>query len=508
MSRMTAPVNRRQFLQALGLGALASAGWKSTLRTAMADGGSAAPARIVFFIQPHGHVPTEWTMPIPNAPPAADRIAERSLESMTADEFSTVLRPLHPFRKRILAIEGLSHTSVLEDIAQIRRAGKGDLNNHNVAVAQLLTLSKALQRSNVPCTGGARSLDQELANRLKVPGRFGSRVYGYNYVPNQIVAPFSFLGAGQASPVVNDPATAFVDLLGYLPEISATPREEQIRKQRPSVLDTAAREYEVLAPKLNREGRRRLDDHRQLIRDLETSLLAPVACAGKVDHAGHAVSQFMQLIKLAFTCDLTRVVTFVAPVPELDEFGYPNDPNVVHTYAHASINGNTSCGQIYTPRAEKVMVDLGVWYANHVAFLMSELDSIPEANGNGTLLDHTLIVWVSEIATPTHQHHDVCTLIAGGSAIANPNGGTGTGSGTGSGSGFFDLGKYVRFPRLTASPWDDVTAIGPPVNRLYVSLMNALGQPDDSFGGITEARATDGTTLSLRGALTEIHKRK
>src|SRR5258706_66023 len=63
-------------------------------------------------------------------------------------------------------------------------------------------------------TGGARSLDQELGVRLAGPGRFSSRVYGADYVPNQTVSPFSFLAARQATPVVYDPALAFDDLLG------------------------------------------------------------------------------------------------------------------------------------------------------------------------------------------------------------------------------------------------------------------------------------------------------
>lgn len=473
-------LNRRQLLQALGLGALTSVAFSG--RSASA-GPVTTPSRIIFFVQPHGHIPTQWKMPIPGIPDAL--AGERSLFDLKPEDFSTVLRPLHPFRKRLLAIEGLSHTSVLADIAEIQRSG-GDLNNHSVAVAGLLTATRALQRGGAPCSGGSRSLDQEIALRTTAVGRFGSRVYGADYVPNSTVAPFSFLGPGQASPIVGDPGAAFSDLLGYVPFTpgDGTTREERLRRLRPSVLDTAAREYDLLAPRLGAEGKQRLEEHRNLVRELESSLLAPSRCAGTVDRTGHTIAQFMRLIKLAFACDLTRVATFVAPVPQPPEIGYPAD-GTIHGYAHQSIEGSPSCGEMYSPLAAQVMTDLAVWYGGFFAQLLQELDAVPE--GSGTLLDHTVVVWVSELATPTHQHQDVCTVLAGGC------------------NDFFKTGRYVRYARDLPSPLSGFPATGPAVNRLYVSLLQAMGQPDTTFG-MTDATAANGTPLSLRGPLTELHR--
>jgi hypothetical protein len=192
----------------------------------------------------------------------------------------------------------------------------------------------------------------------------------------------------------------------------------------------------------------------------------------------------MRLIKLAFSCDLTRVVTFVAPVPETSELRYPAD-TTIHGYAHGSIKDATSCGQIYTPIAEKAMTDLDAWYANHFNALITALDSVIE--GSGTLLDHTAVVWLTELATPTHQHHDAPVVIAGGC------------------NGAFHTGRYVRYPRTMPNPMKDLPVTGPAHNRLYVSLLNALGQTDSTFG-MAEATAADGTTLSFRGPLTELHR--
>ncbi len=476
-------MRRRQLLKALGLGALASVLPRG--RIARADE-VAFPSRIVFFVTPHGHIPKGWNIDIPGA--SANAYAERSLVEMSEANFSEGLRPFYAYRDRMLAIEGLSHTSVLADIAEIGRT-TGDANNHSVSVAGLLTGSRALQRSGSPCSGGIRSIDQEIAARTSAPGRFGSRVYGFDYVPNQTVAPFSFLGAGQATPSVADPQTAFADLMGFVKPSTTGPlsREQTIATLRPSVLDTAAREYELLAPQLGAEGKRKLDAHRALVRDLELGLGTGLTakCDPSFDANGHQVVQFMRLIKLAFSCDLTRVATFVCPVPETTELGYPADATMHGTYAHGSIENATACGAPYTLTAERAMIDLDKWHAAHLMELLNGLDSILE--GSGTVLDHTVVVWLTELGTPTHQHHDAPVVMIGGC------------------NGAFQTGRYVRYPRNLPNPMKGFPLTGPAHNRLHVSLLKAMGQPDTRFG-MANATAADGTTLSFQGPLRELHK--
>jgi hypothetical protein len=478
-------------LQVLGLGGVL---WP---HTALPDyrkrspllGGPSSPSRIVLYVQPHGHLPSSWNMEIPGG--ASDQFAERSLVGLTQAELSQTLQPLYDFRDRLLVIEGLAHTAALVDIEDVTLAGHGDLNNHQVGVADVLTGSRALQQPGTYCTGGARSVDQELAVRLSTPGRFDSRVYGFDYIPNSVVSPFSYLGSGQATPMISDPAAAFSDLLGYLaPTNAQTSRQALLSSLRPSVLDAVSREYELLAPQLTPEGQQKLDRHRDLVRELEVSLgaIGPTATCNttfdttKATTSGAAVRQFMKLIQMAFACDLTRVVTFTAPVPPTPELGYPGNVDF-HYYAHQSIQGMTACGQTYSPFAAQAMTDLDAWHAGHVNYLLQQLDSVAE--GSGTLLDHTVVVWITELATPTHQHNDAYTLLAGGC------------------NDFFKTGRYVRYPRILPNPMPGLPLLGPSHNRLLVTLMQAMGQADTSFG-MTGAMAPDGTPLSFAGPLSEL----
>lgn len=153
------------------------------------------------------------------------------------------------------------------------------------------------------------------------------------------------------------------------------------------------------------------------------------------------------------------------------------------------MNGATSCGQVYTPLAERAMADLNVWYAQHFAFLLSELDGVPD--GDGTLLDHTVVVWLTELGTPTHRHNDAFTVLAGGA------------------SGFFKTGRYVRYPERHDNPvagaLSEWPRIGPAHNKLFVSLLQAMGQPDTRFG-TTSATSSSGEPLDLTGPLLELHR--
>ena len=182
------------------------------------------------------------------------------------------------------------------------------------------------------------------------------------------------------------------------------------------MLDEVAREYDLLAPQLDSDGRQKLDDHRDLVRQLQTSIGTTNAAVCDPTYAatGTATAQLLQLIRMAFACDLTRVATFIAQVPQCPDLGYPAD-QTFHGYAHESIQGATSCGTMYSPiaRAAAMPVRPGRLLREQLRRAsLAALDGVAE--GSGSLLDHTVCVWITELGTGTHLHHDNFTVIAGG----------------------------------------------------------------------------------------------
>ena len=80
-----------------------------------------------------------------------------------------------------------------------------------------------------------------------------------------------------------------------------------------------------------------------------------------------------------------------------------------------------------------------------------------------------MVVWLTELATGPHDMADGLTIVAGG------------------GGGALDPGRYVRFAQNRPSPCRSYGCQSgarsvPGQSHLFVSAMQAMGMPDDSFG--------------------------
>ncbi len=109
------------------------------------------------------------------------------------------------------------------------------------------------------------------------------------------------------------------------------------------------------------------------------------------------------LITAAFACDLTRIVTLQFS-SAINEIRYPwlQSLGSGHMLSHSTDASS---------QAEIVLRE--TWTASQIAELMNQLAAVPE--GDGTMLDHTLIVWANELGWgSTHTHDDIPFLLAGG----------------------------------------------------------------------------------------------
>jgi hypothetical protein len=62
------------------------------------------------------------------------------------------------------------------------------------------------------------------------------------------------------------------------------------------------------------------------------------------------------------------------------------------------------------------LVAIDKWYATQVAGMLSAMDAIDE--GNGTLLDNTLVVWGRELGSTSHRMQPMPLVLAGGAQRA------------------------------------------------------------------------------------------
>jgi hypothetical protein len=147
------------------------------------------------------------------------------------------------------------------------------------------------------------------------------------------------------------------------------------------------------------------------------------------DHEAHA-DVMNDLIVMALQCDVTRVITHMLDDAR-SEFEYRNIPAAVreqigleyregsslHYHGSQHAQGNldraTDGGQYaLVEKSNRDFAAINCWLASKVASLASRLDAIQE--GDGTLLDHSVLVFASEMRTHDHKAFDLPVVLLGG----------------------------------------------------------------------------------------------
>lgn len=468
---MNSSLQRRRFLQAMGLlgGSLflPSRAGRSQAQT--------PPKRFIVVFTQHGFVYDGFKMRPPGTSEGAD--FDVSLADVDDAAFSRILRPLAPFKRKLSVVDGLSLASAEGDVS---------FNEHDKGTRGALTGAPLLQQNGVLGAGGP-SVDQLIARAIALPGRLDSLEFA-------VTGPSSggaiWRAAGQALPPDSDPRGSFSRL--FPPDVGAEPSDaDRVRAGQASVLDLVADQYDTLLPRLGTEDRQKLELHRDLVRAAERRVidLAQLQCTrpdapilddnfNNVAHYESRFDAFVDIATAALSCDLTRVVSIQLSQLRNDHLGITGD---VHAdFAHTS-EAN--------PQAKDVMTRYGEIHAGHLARLLARLDSIPE--GNGTLLDHTAVLWCSELATGTHRFNVWPAIVAGGAG------------------GALRTGRYLRLVPQTPNPnpnpgWSGVEAlIGRPHNHLHLALASAVGVPLGDIGG-RELRTTTGARVDLTTPLGEL----
>jgi hypothetical protein len=455
-------LGRRRLLAATGLGGaslfLPSLGGKGALAQ------NAPIKRIVFMTQHHGTVHDRWRMLRDNA---GYGNWEYAFDDNDPSSFSEILQPLHPHRADLIVMEGLSQASSLGDVA---------INNHNTGHLHILTGAKMQD----DMSSGGPTVDQIIARQVAAPGRIQSLEMATR---NPWIGGMINLDARQRAPVETSPGAIF-DRLFPGGSAGAQGQEEpserdRIRLARRSVLDFVAQEYSAIAARLGSEDRARLEMHRELIRDLEMRVgeLSSLSCSAPGGVGGgnqvETAKAFADMTAAAFACDLTRVASIQVQELDNDEFGAP--PGDVHQdYAHQTDSD---------PNAATQMTRYARKHAEIFAHLIDALKRY--SDGNGTLLDSTAVVWVSELATGPHDLDRLPIVLAG------------------SAGGYFRTGRYISHALDLPNPhehpnWGDTASrrIGPGHSHLLISLMQAMDLPNNEIG-MTSVRTRDGNNAEV-----------
>jgi hypothetical protein len=393
-------LSRRRLLRRLGVSAAAAPLVPLLDRTADA---AVLPKRLLLVYSPNGAHPPFWW--------------PTGTETAFTFKPGSILEPLDPFR------------SFLNFPMNLKRVFKDRGGGHEKGIGCLWT-GASLNPGNQANGGGypsAASIDQIIGKAL--PQETDFRTLEVAVQPDtpgadgDTLKHMCYAGSNQPMPAVSSPYVLFDRLTGNGGSLGAPPGAEsaaQLKVQRQSVIDLVRRELNTLKPKIDKDDRYKLDRHLDSIRAVETRLqatAAPLAPGCLVKPTGqldlNANDNFPPLLKLqsdlivsALACDRTRIATLQwSHGFSLVVHRWVNSPDNHHSITHDQ-----------SPGGVQNNVKVNRWYATQLAYLLGELRKIPE--GNGTLLDNTLVVWASELSPnaggDVHEPNPVCVVTAGG----------------------------------------------------------------------------------------------
>lgn len=419
-------LSRRDWLRKLGLSA-AALPFVSGLRAA--GDGRPAPRRVIFVFSPNGTVPDEF-WPDATGPDFA---------------FKRILEPLADFRDRTLLLRGVSN--------RVRGDGDGHMRGMSCMLTGIELFPGNIQGGSDTPAGWASgiSIDQELKNFLQAGEatrtRMGSLTLGVA-VPDRADpwTRWSYAGPNQPVTPLDDPSRVFQALYGGMKD----------RETVGSVLDDVGSELKAFAAKASKQDRELLDRHLTHVREFERKLQA--GDTGSMRHPVPAPDPRLELVN-------DRIPDISRAQIELLAGAFANDDARVATLQYTSSVGQARMTWLgiqdghhslshdpdHARESHEKLVKINHWFAGEIAHLAKRLASIPEANGQGTLLDHTTILWTNELGKGnSHSQDNIPFLLLGG----------GLGFRTGRA---LDLG-------------------GQPHNRLWLSIAHALGHPIPKFG--------------------------
>jgi len=407
---------RRRFLRGMGvtvalpfLDSFIPAG-RSTTRTATAQS-LKDPTRLVCIENVHGAAGS-------TAYGAANHLWAPAETGHAFDLTPGALQPLEPFRDALTII---SDTDVRPAEAVTPPEIGGD---HFRSSATFLTQSHPKQTESSDVRSGV-SIDQLYAQRFgqdtPIPSmqlcienvdQAGGCAYGYSCVYTDTI---SWASATEPLPMIRDPRLAFDQLFGAGGTKEA--RAERREAQR-SVLDFITNEVAALKSDLDPTDRRRMDRYLEDIREVERriqrvearnlggeSRALPGAPAGVPDSFDEHVKLMFDLQALAFETDMTRVFSFklsrdatgrVFPESGIDRGFHPSSH-------HGGREGNI-----------EDFAQINRYHVSLIPYFLEKLQRLQE--GDGTLLDKTMVIYGSPMGDPNVHNHKRCPLFVVGGA--------------------------------------------------------------------------------------------
>ena len=364
-------------------------------------------------------------------------------------ELSPILEPLAPFRSQMLVLSGIKaswnyiHAGASGSfLTGTPRGGRNEIEIFaDVSMDQLLARHFA---SETQVASLELSMDAP-ANAGACTGNL-SCVYTHT---------LSWRSKTQPLPMEWNPRAVFERLFGDSGSTDRKAREARLRQHK-SILDSVQDKLASLQRELGPGDRTKVDEYTDAIRDVERRIARAEEQSGLERPASDQpqgappvfedhLALMLDLQLLAFQSDLTRVISFMIG-KEQSARAYPQIgvPEAHHPLSHHND----------IPELIAQMSKINRYHAQLFSQYVAKLRATPD--GDGSLLDHTTILYGAGISNSQRHSGDNLPLIL-----------------VGGGSGRIKGGRHLMYTDK------------PMMANLLVTLMDKMDVPVDHVGGST-----------------------
>src|SRR5438552_2050540 len=374
-------ISRRTFLRGTGvavglplLDAMIPAG------TALAQTAAKPVPHMGFIYFPHGAIMDKWT-------PA---------QVGTDFEITPILKPLEPFKKQLTIVSGLANKQAFGPVHALSPGTW--LSCTRPRESQDPFMAATVDQVAAKTIGQDTPLPSlEVAVEGGGSGGACDRNFGCSYA-----GTISFRTPSTPLPMEYNPRKLFERLFGQ----GDTPKERKlIAKQYASILDLIAEEAGDLQRKLDPQDRAVLGDYLESVREIErrvqkmeehdlTKLDLPDVPPG-TPALDDRLNLMFDMVALAYQANLSRIFTMMMCAEASNQtYNHIGIPDAFHPTSHHQND----------PKRMETLVKIQTYHTEVFAKFLAKLQKIPD--GDGTMLDHSIIVFGSNISNSNLHNHD------------------------------------------------------------------------------------------------------
>jgi hypothetical protein len=372
-------------------------------------------------------------------------------------EFASTMKPLEPFRDKLLVLSNL-----MQNGGRALGDGAGD---HARAGASWLTGVHPKKTEGVNIMAGV-SADQIAAKELgkktqlasleiglEEPTLAGSCDTGYSCAYTNTI---SWRTPTTPNPMEINPRAVFERLFGDGDSTEPAARLKLMKEDR-SILDFVREDVARLEPGLGSRDKSKLNEYLDGIREIERRIqkAEEQSATMKVpllerpssipDEFEEHAKLMSDLMVIAYQTDMTRVISFMMA----REGSNRSYRSIGVSDGHHSVTHHQN-----DPEKIAKTMKIDELHVRSFAYLLNKMNSTPD--GDGTLLDHSVILYGSSISDGNvHTHHDLPLVLAGGASVR------------------IKSGRHIRYAPET------------PMNNLLLTMLDRSGVPAETLGDST-----------------------